>query len=313
VAAGPAQCARPSPTIRAAIGASAAQFESRMPKIGALICGALILLSALFHPAVDHDDRVEREPSERDNEERRCLSYDQYVACPNEGGHDGDFAPSAERPRGWRSIHAITCSGSAAGSGRRQIAAARSRALMHSICGAVRGRAETTQQSTISREPQRALALNGAPYGTRTRVTAVKGRCPGPLDEGRIGGRGGAATYTFVAPPKQASMHCVDAALCRCSIVSDAGLRPVQFGRGLYGLRFSAGARTQAEGSRPPKELAASAPVAPAASMRLTTCPCSASTSRAPRAAAPRPSAAVRWTACRASGRTPSCRHGAGG
>src|SRR2546430_11527281 len=25
----------------------------------------------------------------------------------------------------------------------------------------------------------------GAPYGTRTRVTAVKGRCPGPLDEGR--------------------------------------------------------------------------------------------------------------------------------
>src|ERR1700733_3168838 len=33
------------------------------------------------------------------------------------------------------------------------------------------------------------LALNievdGAPYGTRTRVTAVKGRCPGPLDEGR--------------------------------------------------------------------------------------------------------------------------------
>src|ERR1700736_143304 len=30
----------------------------------------------------------------------------------------------------------------------------------------------------------------GAPYGTRTRVTAVKGRCPGPLDEGR--GRRGA-------------------------------------------------------------------------------------------------------------------------
>src|ERR1051325_9867872 len=26
----------------------------------------------------------------------------------------------------------------------------------------------------------------GAPYGTRTRVTAVKGRCPGPLDEGRM-------------------------------------------------------------------------------------------------------------------------------
>src|SRR2546430_282879 len=25
----------------------------------------------------------------------------------------------------------------------------------------------------------------GAPYGTRTRVSAVKGRCPRPLDEGR--------------------------------------------------------------------------------------------------------------------------------
>jgi hypothetical protein len=29
------------------------------------------------------------------------------------------------------------------------------------------------------------LTFFGAPYGTRTRVTAVKGRCPGPLDEGR--------------------------------------------------------------------------------------------------------------------------------
>src|SRR5262249_40073238 len=26
----------------------------------------------------------------------------------------------------------------------------------------------------------------GAPYGIRTRVTAVKGRCPRPLDEGRL-------------------------------------------------------------------------------------------------------------------------------
>jgi hypothetical protein len=26
--------------------------------------------------------------------------------------------------------------------------------------------------------------IAGVPYGTRTRVTAVKGRCPGPLDEG---------------------------------------------------------------------------------------------------------------------------------
>ena len=27
--------------------------------------------------------------------------------------------------------------------------------------------------------------IYGAPYGTRTRVSAVKGRRPGPLDEGR--------------------------------------------------------------------------------------------------------------------------------
>ncbi len=29
------------------------------------------------------------------------------------------------------------------------------------------------------------LDFIGAPYGNRTRVSAVKGRCPGPLDEGR--------------------------------------------------------------------------------------------------------------------------------
>src|ERR1700733_9250409 len=30
------------------------------------------------------------------------------------------------------------------------------------------------------------ILLSGAPYGNRTRVSAVKGRRPGPLDEGRI-------------------------------------------------------------------------------------------------------------------------------
>jgi hypothetical protein len=29
------------------------------------------------------------------------------------------------------------------------------------------------------------LGFSGAPYGNRTRVSAVKGRCPRPLDEGR--------------------------------------------------------------------------------------------------------------------------------
>src|SRR5260370_41723465 len=32
--------------------------------------------------------------------------------------------------------------------------------------------------------------ISGAPYGTRTRVSAVKGRCPRPLDEGRAKGAG---------------------------------------------------------------------------------------------------------------------------
>ena len=27
---------------------------------------------------------------------------------------------------------------------------------------------------------------NGVPYGIRTRVASVKGRCPGPLDEGDV-------------------------------------------------------------------------------------------------------------------------------
>jgi hypothetical protein len=41
--------------------------------------------------------------------------------------------------------------------------------------------------------------LAGAPYGIRTRVAAVKGRCPRPLDEGRIAapGRAGARMATY--------------------------------------------------------------------------------------------------------------------
>ena len=166
------------PTIRSDSSEVASKSAARFARAHRI--GVLILLGALFHPAVDHDDRVEREPPEWDKEERRCLSSDQNVACPNDGGHDGHFAPSAERPRRWRSIHGIRCSGSAAGSGRRQIAAPRSGTLVHSSCGAVGRRAETTKQSTISREPQRALAWNGAPYGTRTRVTAVKERLHRP-------------------------------------------------------------------------------------------------------------------------------------
>jgi hypothetical protein len=31
---------------------------------------------------------------------------------------------------------------------------------------------------------RRSSTLHGAPYGIRTRVTALRGLCPGPLDEG---------------------------------------------------------------------------------------------------------------------------------
>ena len=37
------------------------------------------------------------------------------------------------------------------------------------------------------------LILIGVPDGIRTRVTAVKGRCPRPLDDGDAGGLGDAA------------------------------------------------------------------------------------------------------------------------
>src|SRR5262245_31377933 len=47
---------------------------------------------------------------------------------------------------------------------------------------------------------------SGAPYGNRTRVSAVKGRRPGPLDEGREKGDGRARrTYRGVCAVRQGS------------------------------------------------------------------------------------------------------------
>jgi hypothetical protein len=37
----------------------------------------------------------------------------------------------------------------------------------------------------------RSAKQNGVPYGIRTRVAAVKGRCPRPLDEGDKGPKSG--------------------------------------------------------------------------------------------------------------------------
>src|ERR1043165_4991358 len=55
------------------------------------------------------------------------------------------------------------------------------------ICGALGAhspmrRGRSAQAGRSSYECGR-MAASGAPYGTRTRVTAVKGRCPGQLDE----------------------------------------------------------------------------------------------------------------------------------
>src|SRR5262249_60893548 len=44
----------------------------------------------------------------------------------------------------------------------------------------------------------------GAPYGTRTRVSAVKGRCPRPLDEGRL--RRGRHIEAFARCGKEAAV-----------------------------------------------------------------------------------------------------------
>lgn len=47
---------------------------------------------------------------------------------------------------------------------------------------------ETTTVKTLKNYEKQYLRLrkkkSGVPYGIRTRVTSVKGRCPGPLDEG---------------------------------------------------------------------------------------------------------------------------------
>ncbi len=45
---------------------------------------------------------------------------------------------------------------------------------------------------------------NGVPYGIRTRVAAVKGRCPRPLDEGDV------FKYTSLPAKNSAFLTCLD-------------------------------------------------------------------------------------------------------
>jgi hypothetical protein len=73
---------------------------------------------------------------------------------------------------------------------------------------------EVNSGATIARRPAwprrrcscKLFEMGGVPYGTRTRVTAVKGRCPGPLDEGDVGAR--RRTYKALRRGGQASRKC---------------------------------------------------------------------------------------------------------
>jgi hypothetical protein len=130
---------------------------------------------------------------------------------------------------------------------------------------------------------------DGAPYGNRTRVSAVKGRRPGPLDEGRWSARrykevclGGQATDS----PKQ-RVAGTSKAPCEPAVAWPPGFRA----RAGYDFRSEEGRGRRA----------------------VTTSRCSASISTALSAAADCPSAAVRSSACRASARTPCCRRAAVG
>src|SRR5215470_1688886 len=67
--------------------------------------------------------------------------------------------------------------------------------------GARKGRRSERRHLGLSRQQIGARSKLGAPYGTRTRVSAVKGRCPRPLNEGR----GGGATYRELCEREQAS------------------------------------------------------------------------------------------------------------
>jgi hypothetical protein len=100
--------------------------------------------------------------------------------------------------------------------GRAQHAGCGSRRLL----GGARGEAFVKVRSAAI--PAAAMAnLNaGAPYGNRTRVSAVKGRRPGPLDEGRwsarrykevcLGGQATGSQPTRAAPPHHFPVFAID-------------------------------------------------------------------------------------------------------
>ena len=137
--------------------------------------------------------------------------------------------------------------------------------------------------------------FGGAPYGNRTRVTAVKGRCPGPLDEGRGRGQAARRRYKEVDGQEQPAFG------GRARVIGPYGEEP----------RASTACRTMAVLLGRPSTRRLRRRL----SMRtlLTNFLCSASRTKVPSAPAACPSAKSRWNACRASARTPCCRRAAGG
>ena len=147
------------------------------------------------------------------------------------------------------------------------------------------------------------LKSSGAPYGNRTRVSAVKGRRPGPLDEGRGPRANGAVGRArdikrFAGCGKEPAAGCFFAELSQ--------KRPRHAGRSSQERWEPGKPRSRSRSIEHERRLEPGA-------RRLTNARYWASRSMAPWVAALRPSAAARWIVCRASGRTPSCRRAADG
>jgi hypothetical protein len=165
----------------------------------------------------------------------------------------------------------------------------------------------------------------GAPYGNRTRVSAVKGRRPGPLDEGRSLERG-RRIVGFAAVGKQRTSRNSRAAVAcghgRQPIARHPRPRP-DLSRADQSGRRGAAARINRLFAPPGcslRERRSGLPFNAVSrcherkpSTLPTTSRCSASTSTAPGAGAGHLFAGVRSIVCLASARRPSLRRAAAG
>lgn len=84
---------------------------------------------------------------------------------------------------------------------------------------AQRRRAGFLSAQKISRQLLQADGLFSDPYGTRTRVTAVKGRCPRPLDEGagRFANKSWRANEASIKPRSHEGVKGYERPICRAT------------------------------------------------------------------------------------------------